>query len=1277
MLHRGVWYAIAAILILMALAVAVTSQLLPMAERHPDKIAAWLSERAGRPVAFDRVETAWTRRGPLLRLDGLRIGTGDDAVPIGAAEILVAQYAGLLPGRSFTELRLRGLSLTLERSADGRWNVRGLPGQQRGGDPLKTLEGLGELQIIDGKLAIIAPSMDIDVQLPEIDLRMQVNGDRVRAGVRGTIARDASPIDAVLDFDRRSGDGRVYAGSRQADLTAWSSLLRFAGVAAQSGSGRAQAWGELRAHRIANITFDAVLDDLVLQESGATAPATTRFDKFEVRARWQAIAGGWRFDAPHLRITNGETTQSMDGLMAAGGRRYALVADSIDAGPLLAVVALSDQLDPGLRRWLSQAKPSAHLERVTVAGMQGGRMRVDGVLHQVVFAAVGDAPGVSGIGGELHGDGEGFSLQLDPASRLRFDWPRGFGAAHEINATGAIAGWREGAGWRVGTDALRLAGSGYSAALRGGLLFQGDGTRPRIDLVASLGDLSFAAAKTLWVRHRMSPNLIRWLDAALMSGTLHDGRAIVSGDLDDWPFRDRNGRFEATARIPRGTIKFHPDWPALDVSEADVAFIDNGMTVHGTGVIAGIGIRKMHAEIPDFARAELTVDAEGGGDASELLALLKQSPLQKSNAATLARLDARGPANVVMELIQPLYRVASAAGGAPQQTLDGNVALLGATLVDRELKLTFNDVRGNIDFGRGGFGAENLAVRHDNQPGRLTLRAGDYARDKRQAFEAELDATIAADDLIDRAPDLAWLKPHLDGRSTWTVALAIPRARAAQSQGQSQLQSPSRVQLRSNLVGTALTLPAPLNKIASATLLTTIDIPLPIGSGEVKVALGNLMAVRARSSNGQTGIRAALGTNSVNEPAPASGLIATGRAATLDAIDWVGIANGDGRSGGQGKGLALRRIDVTADRLLLLGGAFRNTRLQVAAVSNGTAIQLQGESLAGALLIPQADGAAIAGRLDRLHWRSATPVAGNQAGRIAPAPAPATDELDPNKIPPLTIDVTDFRFGTAAFGTAKLRTRPVAGGMRIEQLQLRAPNQRIDLDGDWLGRGSAARTRLGVAINSDDFGALLTGFGFGGRLAGGQGTAKFEANWPGSPAAFKLEQLDGTLNLVAKKGRLVQIEPGAGRVLGLLSLAELPRRLTLDFRDFFNKGFAFNRIAGNIRFGNGRARSDDLVIDGPAAEIRIRGAADLRAQQFDQTIEVRPKAGNLLTAVGAIAGGPVGAAIGAAANAVLRKPLGQMAAKTYRVTGPWKDPKVEVIGRQQSRVSVREVAPLG
>ncbi|WP_164214071.1 hypothetical protein, partial [Stenotrophomonas maltophilia] len=85
-----------------------------------------LSERAGQPVRFDQLHTAWTRRGPLLQLKGLRIGAGQ-GLAIGEAEVLVSMYSGMLPGRSLTELRLRGLALDLQQGEDGRWSVRGLP----------------------------------------------------------------------------------------------------------------------------------------------------------------------------------------------------------------------------------------------------------------------------------------------------------------------------------------------------------------------------------------------------------------------------------------------------------------------------------------------------------------------------------------------------------------------------------------------------------------------------------------------------------------------------------------------------------------------------------------------------------------------------------------------------------------------------------------------------------------------------------------------------------------------------------------------------------------------------------------------------------------------------------------------------------------------------------------------------------------------------------------------------------------------------------------------
>src|SRR6476620_7390781 len=328
--RRFVGYGALVAVIFVALLVGLAKQLLPLAERHPERIAAWLSERAGRPVHFAKVETEWTRRGPLLRLDDLRLGEGAQSVVIGDTEMLVSLYGGLLPGGTFSELRLRGLDLTVERAADGFWSVRGLPGQQtEGGDPFAALERLGELQIIGGRLHVVAPTLGIDATVPRIDLRLRVEGNRIRSGMRAWMQPNVSPLDAALDFDRKLGDGQAYAGAVKADLGAWAPLLHVLGVEAQSGHGRAQAWAQLRGHRVASIIADAKLDDVALRgaplrdASGVRVPQA-RFGHVELRARLKHNGGEWRFDAPKLLIHTDKSQQKLDGLLLVGGTRFGM-----------------------------------------------------------------------------------------------------------------------------------------------------------------------------------------------------------------------------------------------------------------------------------------------------------------------------------------------------------------------------------------------------------------------------------------------------------------------------------------------------------------------------------------------------------------------------------------------------------------------------------------------------------------------------------------------------------------------------------------------------------------------------------------------------------------------------------------------------------------------------------------------------------------------------------------------------------------------------------------
>ena len=123
-------------------------------------------------------------------------------------------------------------------------------------------------------------------------------------------------------------------------------------------------------------------------------------------------------------------------------------------------------------------------------------------------------------------------------------------------------------------------------------------------------------------------------------------------------------------------------------------------------------------------------------------------------------------------------------------------------------------------------------MRHEGQPGTLALRAGaGYVRDAKQAFEAEMQASMGAKELIDRAGNLGWLRPYLDGRSAWTVGVALPKGAGGKDV------APTKLTLRSTLVGTTLDLPAPIRKAANVAIPTTVEADLPMGEGEVRVSI--------------------------------------------------------------------------------------------------------------------------------------------------------------------------------------------------------------------------------------------------------------------------------------------------------------------------------------------------------------------------------------------------------------------------------------------------------
>ena len=210
---------------------------------------------------------------------------------------------------------------------------------------------------------------------------------------------------------------------------------------------------------------------------------------------------------------------------------------------------------------------------------------------------------------------------------------------------------------------------------------------------------------------------------------------------------------------------------------------------------------------------------------------------------------------------------------------------------------------------------------------------------------------------------------------------------------------------------------------------------------------------------------------------------------------------------------------------------------------------------------------------------------------------------------------------------------------------------------------SRQRTRLRGELSTDDVKDTLVQLGYQPLLQGESGRVTADVSWPGPPAADFLGLASGQVQMRIKDGALLDVEPGSGRVLGMLSVASLPRRLALDFRDVFDEGLSFEILEGNFTLESGEAYTCNLGLQGAVADLGIVGRTSMRDENYDQLAVVRPHVSNVLALGGAVVGGPgVGAAM-LLISRIFRKPLSQIGESYYEIQGSWEEPQIDKVQR--------------
>ncbi|PWF54922.1 TIGR02099 family protein [Massilia glaciei] len=1112
--------------------------------------------------------------------------------------------------------------------------------------------------------------------------------------------------------------GELFVDLRGADFAVLGQYVD-APVAVSEGRGSLRAWLTLDQAKLAAFTADVGLSGVKARLGRTLAPLELARVSGRVSAREHFPAGQAdgkpTFGARGHDISLADFgLETADGLTlraaalserftaAAGGRqdRYQLSASELDL-KTLARLAAQLPISASQRQALADFAPRGRLLGLD-ARWEGTypalanyrvRARVDGLgiaaqparLARPNVAPVPALPGFDNLSGSIDVGDQGGSVQLD-SRKLVLQLPGWFAdPAMPFDHLGLRARWSflPQDELLVQVDAMEFA----QGALRGKLSGRHQmplqrargGTLGRIDLDASVDGFAIDSIGR-YLPLQTPPRLRAWLTGALLGGTGRDVTLKLRGDLVQFPFRApargagraagvrAPGEFRVAGRLENASLNYtplhhgddgkSPLWPLLEGIDGTILFDRTRMEIKAERArTGGVALSAVKAVVPDLMAGDMQLEIDGAAAAplQEFLHYVAASPVLGWIGRFTEHTKATGNARLALRLRLPLARLAESTVQGALQLANNDVVLIKdlPPLQSTLGKIEFTERSVNLN----GVGASFLG-------GPLALTGGTL-RDRSIAIK--LGGTVSGDGLRAsfKAPAVQRLLTRFSGATRY-AGLVTVKERALQ------------VTLDSNMAGLGLDFPAPLRKTAPEALpvhFTLASLPGAAGLArdEIRLTLGSSIAARYLRQKAGDGpwrvLRGGIGVN-LPPPEPDSGVIVNVNMKSLNVDQWSAVA------GTLAAGPAEAAASAAAGGALELGQYILPDMLAARATELIIGERKLDNVVVGATRQNDNWQASIDARQVAGHvaWVATPNGLGKVTARLATllipesAKAEVKDLLEGGKgaaatIPALDIVAERFELFNKQLGRLELLASnvPALAGRewRINKLSLITPDGELKAAGKWLTKDGRSSTNLNFVLDIGDAGRLLDRFGFPDTLKHGKGKLNGDIAWNGVPYTLDAPSLSGQIELDLAGGQFLKQDPGAAKLLGVLSLQALPRLLKLDFHDVFSQGLAFDGISADAVIAKGVIRTNNLKMHGLAATVLMEGTADVANETTNLHVIVIPEF-NLGTGplVYALAINPIVGLGGYLAQLFLRAPM--MKAMTYhmRVAGPWKAPVI-------------------
>lgn len=1103
---------------------------------------------------------------------------------------------------------------------------------------------------------------------------------------------------------------------RHVDLSEWN-------IEVFGGQGRVQAWADVQRGEVGAVTADLDLQDLRTR-LGTDLPELDLVSlQGRLGAHWNADGFGFSSDDLRFRTRDGHDWPGgvlrIGHAVPRGGRPASAVlrAERIDLGALGAVAA-SLPLGRPAHGWLDSLQPEGQVTdldatwqadhpEAPLEAFGEGRFRARGVVQALSLRGAPSGrlsesgryplPGRPGIAGarvdfELDQDGgraqvlvtdghvelpDIFEDPLIPVRRLQTTARWRLQGEHievdldEVSLQSPDADGTARVRWQTADPVTSPAASRFPGVLDlEATLSRADGTRVHRYLPLSVGD-----------------DVRRYLREAIRAAGPTEVSFRIKGDMWDMPTvpagpdhafrigaRFRDVEFDYVPEYLQDPAEATPRWPAIRQAAGEFLLDREALRVWNlSATVDGapdVQLSAAEVRIDDLSdRSVLQVVTRAEGPAAQMLDYVQRSPVNGFLGGALTRSRMGGQARLDLRLGLPLYDL-------NDTRISGQVRFPGNDVQIEPAAPELRQASGLLEFSEAGFQIREARATVYGGEMRFEGGMGPATQDPagaRLCFTGQ--GTVTAQGLRDG--DLG-LVSRLFQRASGSTSYS----------GDLQFRGGlPELRIRSDLRGLAVDLPAPLGKAADQALALRYENTagvivgnaaetdrLALDIGPPDQPLLSLAYDRAVGGAAPRVLRGRIGLGlDVGEAVslPSQGVQANIRLTEVDVDAWQQVFTGTAGTAADGAAASAdERLDylpttlaVRADRLRVGGRSFN--RLVAGGSREGSEwrANLDAEQLNGYVAYRPSDAGQAGHVYARLSRLDLPPTAATEVEELLEQPA---------TVPALDIQVEDFILSGRPLGRVEVqasnRGAAAQREWRLERLRVVVPEAQLQASGSWSRppgpRLEAPRqTALNFRLDIEDSGRLLERFGQPGVVRGGQGRIGGRIGWAGSPLALDYPSLEGQIYADIASGQFLKVEPGAAKLLGVLNLQALPRRLTLDFRDVFTEGFAFDFVRGDARIEDGVMDTNNLQMRGVNAAVLLEGKADIARETQDLKVVVVPEINAGTAALIATAINPVIGIGTFVAQFLLSQPLQAASTQEFRISGTWADPQVDKVQR--------------